>query len=122
MSYKKALHAKSLTLTLPLLSTLILTIAFTACHKSNSAAGTTDFKTLEQQVINDFANKTALPQYDSLLNVATALNSAITNLSAGVTDGNLQIAQAAWKRIRTVWEQCEGFPIGPPQESSDYDP
>lgn len=105
-------------------SLLLLSVfAFTACHKSSSSGSgdNTDFKTLETNVINDFTNKTALPQYDSLLARATDLNNAITNLSADTTAANLAIAQTAWKNIRTVWEQCEGFLIGP-VESNDYDP
>jgi putative iron-regulated protein len=103
------------------LSSIIL--FFTACHKSSVTTTTTDadFKTLEQNVINDFTNKTALPQYDSLVNAATSLNNAIVNLSTNTTDANLQVAQVSWKHIRTVWEQCEGFLIGP-VESFDYDP
>ncbi|HEX4373337.1 MAG TPA: imelysin family protein, partial [Puia sp.] len=76
---------------------------------------------VEQNVINDFANSTALPQYDSLVSVATALNNAIITLQTTTTDDNLAVTQTAWKRIRTVWEQCEGFLIGP-VEAYDYDP
>ena len=97
-------------------------IFLAACHKASSSPDTTtDFKTLEQNVINDFTNKTAVPQYDSLLSASTALNNAIVNLSSNTTDANLQTAQTAWKRIRTAWEQCEGFLIGP-VETYDYDP
>ncbi|HSZ86037.1 MAG TPA: imelysin family protein [Puia sp.] len=100
----------------------IITFLFlSACHKSTNTPTVTNFSTVEQQVINDFANNTALPQYDSLVSVATALNNAITNLQTTTTEGNLAIAQTAWKRIRTVWEQCEGFLIGP-VEAYDYDP
>ncbi|MDR3714047.1 MAG: imelysin family protein [Puia sp.] len=101
---------------------LICSVAFSACHKSSSSTGdAVDFKTLEANVINEFTNKTALPQYDSLVKAATALNTAITNLSGSPTDDNLIAAQTAWKNVRTVWEQSEGFLIGP-VESNDYDP
>jgi predicted lipoprotein len=66
-------------------------------------------------------NKTALPQYDSLLDAATTLNTAVIALESSQTDANLLAAQTAWKNIRRVWEQCEGFLIGP-IESFDYDP
>jgi predicted lipoprotein len=100
---------------------LISGMALTACHKSDSSGTVVDFKTLEQQVINDFTNKTALPQYNNLVSAATALNNSITTLNTSTTDANLQAAQVAWKNIRTVWEQCEGFLIGP-VEAYDYDP
>jgi putative iron-regulated protein len=103
-----------------LLSAIIF-LFLSSCHKSTGTQTSSNFTTLEQQVITDFANNTALPQYDSLVSVATALNTSITNLQQNTTDDNLQIAQAAWKRIRTVWEQCEGFLIGP-VEAYDYDP
>jgi predicted lipoprotein len=100
---------------------IIIFLFLSACHKSTGTQTGTNFSTVEQEVINDFANNTALPQYDSLVNVATALNNAITNLQTTTTDDNLAIAQTAWKHIRTVWEQCEGFLIGP-VEAYDYDP
>jgi putative iron-regulated protein len=101
---------------------IFIGLLLAACNKSNNnTQPTTSFVTLEQQVITDFVNNTGLPQYDSLVSVATALNTSITNLQANQTDANLQTAQTAWKRIRTVWEQCEGFLIGP-VEAYDYDP
>ncbi len=101
---------------------VLIALSFITCNKANNnTQSTTDFTTLEQQVINNFTNSTALPQYDSLISVAAALNTAITNLQANPTDANLQTAQVAWKNIRTVWERCEGFLIGP-VEAYDYDP
>lgn len=92
-----------------------------SCNKSSTTTSTTDFKTLEQNVINDFTNKTAIPQYDSLVSKATLLNNAVTTLSTSTTDANMLAAQTAWKNVRVVWEQSEGFLIGP-VESNDYDP
>ena len=101
----------------------LLAIFASACHKSNDSGGTTgsDFTTLETSVITDFTNNTAIGQYAGLSNVAVTLNGSITVLNATPTDGNLATAQAAWKGIRTNWEQCEGFLMGP-VEASDYDP
>ena len=100
---------------------IIFFTAFASCHKAANSTPNEDFTTLEQDVINDFVNKTALPQYNNLLAAATTLNSAITNLKTNTTDANLQTAQVAWKNTRMVWEQCEGFLIGP-VEANDYDP
>ncbi len=93
-----------------------------SCHKATqNPSATENFATLEQTVINDFANNTALPQYANMVSAAVALNSAVTTLHSATTDANLQTAQAAWKTLRTGWEQCEGFLIGP-VEANDYDP
>jgi predicted lipoprotein len=69
----------------------------------------------------DFVNNTAVPQYDSLLTAGTALNGDIAALVSTPTDANLLAAQTSWKKMRQVWERCEGFLIGP-VESGDYDP
>lgn len=99
----------------------IIIVSVTGCHKATNNTSGEDFTALEQTVINDFVNKTAIPQYENLLTSATALNSAVTNLQLNTTNANLQTAQAAWKNTRTAWEQCEGFLIGP-VEANDYDP
>jgi len=98
-----------------------LFICINSCNKSNTQKGSTDFPTLEQQVIDDFVNKTALPQYNSLVNAATDLSNSLTTLNTSPTDANLQAAQSSWKNIRHIWEQCEGFLFGP-VEDNDYDP
>jgi len=99
-----------------------IAITITSCHKATQNPGTTEsFATLEQTVMTDFANNTALPQYANLVSAAVQLNSTVTTLNSTTTDANLQAAQAAWKATRVTWEQCEGFLIGP-VESNDYDP
>lgn len=96
-------------------------LAFGACSKSSNSSNTESFTQIETDVMTDFVNKTGLPQYDSLVSAAKALNTAITTLNTTTTDANLAIAQADWRTIRTVWERCEGFLIGP-VEAYDYDP
>jgi predicted lipoprotein len=103
-------------------SAVCLAIAFSSCHKASQTPTSTDtFTALEQSVITDFVNSTALPQYAGLVSAAVSLNTAVTNLNSTTTDANLQTAQTAWKAVRTSWEQCEGYLIGP-VESYDYDP
>ncbi len=94
-----------------------------ACSKSSDSGGssTETFTAVETDVINAFVHTTALPQYDSLVSTANALNTAINTLNSNPTTANLQAAQATWRSIRTVWERCEGFLIGP-VEAYDYDP
>jgi predicted lipoprotein len=93
---------------------------FLACNKAPStpSTGTSD---IEETVIKDFKNNTALGQYSNLSNAAVTLNGAIINLNSSPSDANLTAAQTAWKNIRHVWEQSEGFLFGP-VEDNDYDP
>lgn len=103
-------------------SAILYTLALGACSKSSNSGGSTEsFTSTESDVITAFVNTTGLPQYDSLVVTGKALNAAITTLNTTNTDANLAVAQAAWRSMRTVWERCEGFLIGP-VEAYDYDP
>ena len=91
-----------------------------SCSKSdNTNSSSTNATT--SQVINDFVNKTAIPTYYSLDTAALALKTALNNLKTQTTDANLTAAKAKWQSIRLIWEQAEGFLIGP-VEDNDYDP
>src|SRR5258708_4944412 len=92
-----------------------------SCNKSSGSGSTESFTTIETDVINNFVNNTALPQYDSLVSAGTALNANLVSLNSNPTDANLQAAQVSWKNMRVYWEGSEGFLIGP-VESYDYDP
>jgi putative iron-regulated protein len=97
-------------------------IGISACHKSNNTGGTTtDFPTLEGEVIQDFTNDVVFSQYSGLLNSSLTLQNSIGKLNTTPNDANLEEVRTNWKAIRAVWEQTEGFLIGP-VESSDYDP
>jgi predicted lipoprotein len=101
---------------------ILFSLVLGSCSKSSdSGSNSESFKQIESDVISDFVNKTGLPQYDSLVAAGKALNTAVTNLNSSTTDANLAIAQANWRYMRTVWERCEGFLIGP-VEAYDYDP
>ena len=100
---------------------LIYCIALGACNKSSDSGNSESFTSIEGDVIKDFVNNTGLPQYDSLVSTGKALNAAIISLNTNTTDANLATAQTAWRSMRTVWERCEGFLIGP-VEAYDYDP
>jgi predicted lipoprotein len=105
-----------------LLSFLILGgVTLTACQKSSDSGNAESFTSIETDVISDFVNKTAVPQYTTLAQGGIALSTAVGNLNSNATDANLQACQAAWRTMRQAWERCEGFLIGP-VESYDYDP
>lgn len=92
-----------------------------ACHKASNSTSTEDYTTLEGEVLNDFVQKIALPQYNDLQLKATAFNTAIVQLNTNPTDANLATARQAWRDTRQGWEQCEGFLFGP-VEDDNYDP
>lgn len=102
-----------------LAATALLTLG--ACHKATTSLNTESFTDIETDVINDFVNKTALPQYDSLVAANTTLNNDALALQAGATAATLAQAQTDWKLVRKYWEQCEGYLIGP-VEAYSYDP
>jgi predicted lipoprotein len=104
------------------LSSLVLAgLTLAACHKSSDGGSTESFTDVETDVVSDFVNKTAVPQYTALTQAGNNLTTSVAALNTSATDANLQTAQAAWRWMRQVWERCEGFLIGP-VESFDYDP
>lgn len=104
------------------LSVLVLGgVTLAACNKSSDGGNAESFASVESDVISDFVNKTAVPQYTTLAQGGIALTTAVGNLNSNATDANLQACQAAWKSMRQPWERSEGFLIGP-VESYDYDP
>jgi len=105
-----------------LLPTLMIsTLTLTSCSKSSDSGNAESFTNIEKDVIDNFVNNTAIPQYTSLVAAGTALNNDVTNLNSNPTDANLQKAQQDWKAMRQIWERCEGFLVGP-VEDNDYDP
>lgn len=97
-------------------------ITVVSCSKDdNNNTTQVNFETLKDSVLIDFVNKTAIPGYEDLLAKATTFNNVVTALNATPTDANLLAAQTAWKNMRSTWEQCEGYLVGP-VEDDNYDP
>lgn len=96
-------------------------LAFAACKPDKTVNPTDPIKDQEAKVINDFVDVVAIPQYNSLAVKADALDASITALNTTPNQTNLDAARTAWKDMRTVWEQCEGFLFGP-VENEEYDP
>jgi putative iron-regulated protein len=104
-----------------ILSVIVFFVA-TSCHKADDTGSVpTDFTTLEGQVMQDFTNDIVLAQYSGLLNASLTLQTSVGNLNTTTNDVNQAQAKADWKSMRAIWEQTEGFLIGP-VESNDYDP
>ena len=97
-------------------------ICFSSCHKANDTGNnTTDFATLEGEVIQDFTNEIVLTQYRGLLSASLTMQNSVNKLNTTTNDANLEEARTNWKTLRAIWEQTEGYLIGP-VESKDYDP
>lgn len=95
-----------------------------ACKKdkdNNTTTTAEDFTTLKQTVLTDFTNKVAVAGYKDLDDASVALYNSLDALNTNASEANLNTARTAWKNMRTVWEQCEGFLFGP-VEDNDYDP
>jgi putative iron-regulated protein len=101
----------------------ICSIAITGMLSCNKATNrpVENIKDLEQTVLADFSEKVAVAGYKDLDNAAIILQSSINNLNSSATEANLDAARTAWKNMRLVWEQCEGFIFGP-VEDNDFDP
>jgi putative iron-regulated protein len=101
---------------------LAAVLSVAACKKDTDTVTTTvDFKGLKQEVLTDFTNKIAVAGYKDLSDGADNLYTALQTLNDNPTEANLTNAKQAWKNMRAVWEQCEGFLFGP-VEDNDYDP
>lgn len=68
--------------------------------------------TLKEAVINT-SNNIIVNTYSNLNQKASALNSAVNQLSTSPTAENLTKAKNAWIETRVFWEQSEGFLYGP---------
>src|SRR5690606_19191354 len=73
------------------------------------------------KVVNDFGEKLAVPLYNEFENSAANLKTLVEELAANPTQQNLENAREAWRAVRVIWEQCEGFLYGPVDDDS-YDP
>lgn len=94
---------------------------FASCGDDNKKTPTTDFAQLESDVLSSFVSTIGTPVYADFKIKAEALNSAVITLANNPTPDNQTAARNAWKAIRVVWEQSEGFLIGP-VEDNNYDP
>src|SRR5438105_15853358 len=97
-------------------SLALCSLTFSSCSKSSDSASSEAFPDVEKDVINNFVNNTAVPQYDNLVITGTGLNNNITALNNTLTDDNLALAQTSWKQMRQVWERQEGFLVGPVED------
>lgn len=112
---------KKLTLRLFTFSVIAASSVFVLSCNNDDDNTTTDFATLETEVLSSFVSTIGTPMYADFKTKAEELNDAVNTLAGNPTAANQQAAQAAWKAVRVVWEQSEGFLIGP-VEDDNYDP
>lgn len=99
----------------------ISAMGFYGCKTNDNVQPKADFNTLQEQTLSDFVNQFAIPVYTQFKTAATGLQSAVHALANNPTAANQQAARDAWKSVRAIWEQSEGFLIGP-VEDDNYDP
>ena len=104
-----------------LIAASVAMIVLAACKPDKTVTPTDDMKANESKVINDFVDIVAIPQYNALAAKADVLDASIIALNTSPDQPSLDAARTAWKDMRTVWEQCEGFLFGP-VEDQEYDP
>ncbi len=102
-------------------SILMVTAACFSMFACKKPSENTTTNVTGKQVITDFVNTIALPQYAALQTEANTLNIAINRLNTTPNAANLEAARTAWKDVRRAWELCEGFLLGP-VEDDNYDP
>lgn len=91
-----------------------------SCKKDNSEDAPASSVT-STQVLNDFADVLAYPNYQDITNKAASLKAAVQTLTTSQTDQHLTDARNSWKETRGAWELCEAFLFGP-VEDFNYDP
>ncbi|HRP90196.1 MAG TPA: imelysin family protein [Edaphocola sp.] len=96
------------------------TIFLSSCDKTDKQKDMS-FPEMETAVINDFVDVVAHPLYSKFEILAQNLKVAVQELSDNPTASNLDNARQAWKDVRVLWEQSEGFLIGP-VDYLNYDP
>ncbi len=106
-----------------IISAMLVLATALGCKKDSTSSNgnATAQATLEQNVLNDFANVLVNPDYRDIQAKALIMNNAVVTFNANPTDANLAAIRAAWKNTRAAWESCEGFLFGP-VEDFDYDP
>ena len=80
------------------------------CSKSDSNdTSTADFETTKNAGISDFVNVVAMPGYAELKAKSEVLSVSIIALNTSSTEANLATAKAAWRDMRSTWENVKAF-------------
>ncbi len=101
-----------------LLALYFIFILIVSCKKEKED---NDDPVTSAEVLDDFANILAKPNYSDIQEKAGLLMTAIDSLHTNTNSINLINAQIAWRAVRVPWEQAEGYLFGPAEDNS-YDP
>lgn len=94
-------------------------LLFSQCSSSDSTPAID--QTLNTQVINDFANLVASPEYDDLKSKTALLYEQTQALAISKTDTDLEACRTTWREARAIWENSEAQLFGP-VETDNIDP
>lgn len=104
-----------------LLASVVMTGLFSCSKNKDNDDSNANIQQVQTQALKDFVDVLGKPLYADFVTKGTALNDAVKALVAAPTPANQAAAQQAWVATRVVWEQSEGFLIGP-VEDDNYDP
>lgn len=90
-----------------------LLISLTAACKKSKNNSTDDTQELQKEVVKGVVNSVIVPTYTAMDNAAQELLQNITAFNADPTESNLTAVRNSWKKMRSIWEQSEGFLFGP---------
>ena len=101
----------------------IISAGVVSCSKDDtpSSNNNQDIQKVETAVLNDFVQKLANPLYKDFADRSNVLFEKVQALTATPSTEAQTAAQDAWKSVRELWEQSEGFLIGP-VDDNEYDP
>lgn len=97
------------------LLTFLTVIALSSCKKDKTEPKPEPMTNAELQnkILNDFAYKVALTNYQDLENKMNTFHDACVAFNASSSQTNLEQGRSSWKEVRGAWEQCEAFLFGP---------
>lgn len=96
----------------------LLVIISIACKKKKEEKSNSELAT---EILTDFTNKVAIPQYAEIKKNAEILDAKLISFNTTPSEQNLTDARTAWKNLRESWEKCESYLFGP-VATNEYDP
>lgn len=101
---------------------LLASISIISCQKNNDGGtDNSDLVTTEKTVTEDFGNDIALAAYADLKTAGDNLKTSVDAFVSAPDASRLENAKSAWRSMRAIWEQTEGFLFGP-VDVQEYDP
>lgn len=96
-------------------------ITMAACKKNKNTGNSDNSQELQKTVVKDVVNSVIVPTYTDMNNAAQELLDNIAIFNATPSEINLTAVRNSWKKMRSIWEQSEGFLFGP-VASKNIDP